>query len=162
MKLLALLILGLWLTPVQGQDSTTATYINNIVEKISTRIGTDHLVKADTVIYEEEGGSAEPLRISTTYHVDPATGKVDKIREQSRYRHWTTIIEIYYYHEKPIRLTSSKWNKTLVVLDFDVYYFHDSAVHFTRRDATGGKPDGHMFLKWSYDLLREYRAKGRR
>jgi hypothetical protein len=153
--LLILALAGAFPGSVAGQDSTTAAYINTVVERIDTRLlSLDKIVK-DTVIYEEleEGKRSDPLRIRTETFYNSSSKQVEKIVERSRYRTWVTELDVYFLSEKPIRMTSTKWNSEKIIVDFDLYYMQDNFVFCSKRDASKSRPDADFFLKWCYDLL---------
>lgn len=157
-KLLLILSTALCGANVYAQDSTTALYINTVVARLEENLGQCQIIKKDTVLYEEDSSNATALKIRITSWIDPRNNQIVKMSENSRYRQWTTVLDVYFQEERPIRLTSTKWDGTKVILDFDLYYIHDNSVFCTKREFKKGKPDADFFLKWSYELLADGRS----
>jgi hypothetical protein len=156
-----LFILSILLVKICGaQDSTTAVYINDLVQKIEARISTDIMEKKDTSIFDE-GDSLQRgafLTVHTEFFTNPQTMMLDKIVEKSLYKKTSTELTIYFYGDQAIRFTNKQWEGSTVQFDFDIYYMSDNTVYVRKRSNFNGTPDGNIFLKWCYQLRSEYFA----
>lgn len=157
MKLFLFIVLVLRATVIHGQDSTASVYINELVGKIEGRLATDILEKSDTTIYDDSLQTGEPLIIHTDFYTDPRTLMLDKIFERSLYRKISTEMTVYFSSNQPVLFTNKQWNGSQVKVDFDIYYMNDQSVHFIRRQLAGSI-NGGEYLKWCYELKREYDA----
>ena len=141
-----------------GQDSTTAVYIDDVIQKIESRISTAIVETKDTSIFDE-GDSLQRgpfLTVHTEYFTDPQSMLLDKIVEKSLYKKTTTELTIYFQGNQPIRFTNRQWQGSTLNVDFDVYYMNDNTVFMLKRNGVKGTPDGDMFLKWCYQLRSQY------
>ena len=140
------------------QDSLTADYINQVVEKVEKNLQFFVLDKKDTLIYEFHDSLKKgiPLSVRTEYYFNKHTDHMEKIVERTRYKTLVTELTVYYLLGQPIRFTSTQWDGSRIKVDFDVFYMNDNYLHFIKRKGEKGKPDGDEFLKWCYDLLRSY------
>jgi hypothetical protein len=139
-----------------GQDSTTAVYINEVVQKIEGRLSTDIMEKKDTTIFDDTLQKGSFLTIHTEFYTDPQTMLLDKIVEKSLYKKTSTEITIYFLGNQPVRMTNKQWEGSTVRFDFDIYYMTDNAVYTVKRNNLKGSPDAAMFLKWCHQLRSEY------
>jgi len=141
-----------------AQDSTTAVYINEFVQKIEGRISTDIVENKDTTIFDE-GDSLKRgpfLTVHTEFFTDPQSMLLDKIVEKSLYKKTTTELTIYFQGNQPIRFTNRQWQGSTLSVDFDIYYMNDNTVFMMKRNNIKGIPDGDMYLKWCYQLRSQY------
>jgi hypothetical protein len=161
MRKLLLLPLVMYGMGSQGQDSLTAGYINNIVEKIEANLQSFIMEKKDTLIYEPDDSLKRGpyLSVRTEYYFNPVTDHMEKIVERTRFRTLVTEITVYYLLGQPIRFTSAQFDGSRLAMDFDVFYMNGNAVYFIKRKGKKGKPDGDEFLKWCYDLLHSYETE---
>ena len=141
-----------------GQDSTTAVYINGAVQKIESRLASDIMEKKDTSIFDD-GDTLQTgafLSVHTEFYTDPQTMLLDKIVEKSLYKKTSTELTIYFLGNQPILFTNKQWQGSTLKYDFDIYYMNDKSVFTTKRSHLSGTPDGEAYLKWCYDLRKEY------
>lgn len=141
-----------------GQDSTTAIYINELVQKIESRLSTEIVETRDTSIYDE-GDSLQKgpaLTVHTEFYTNPQTMLLDKIVEKSLYKKTTTELTIYFLSNQPVRFTNRQWEGSALNVDFDIYYMNDNTVYVTKRNSLKGAPNGDIFLKWCYQLRTQY------
>jgi hypothetical protein len=141
-----------------GQDSTTAVYINDLVQKIEGRLTTEIVETRDTTIFDEDDSLQKKafLTVHTEYFTDPQTMQLDKIIEKSVYKKTTTELTIYFQGNQPIRFTNKQWAGNAINIDFDIYYMNDNTVFVTKRNNLRGTPQGDVFLKWCYQLRSQY------
>jgi hypothetical protein len=141
-----------------GQDSTTAVYINDAVKKIEARLSTDIMEKKDTSIFDAwdtlQRGAF--LSVHTEFFTDPATMLLDKIVEKSLYKKTTTELTVYFLGNQPILFSNKQWEGSTVRYDFAIYYMSDNPVFIVKRKQLSGTPDSDSYLKWCYDLRKEY------
>ena len=141
-----------------AQDSATAVYINEFVQKIESRISTDIVENKDTTIFDD-GDSLQRgpfLSVHTEFFTDPQSMLLDKIVEKSLYKKTTTELTIYFQGNQPIRFTNRQWQGGTLSVDFDIYYMNDNTVFMMKRNNIKGIPDGDMYLKWCYQLRSQY------
>ena len=141
-----------------GQDSTTAIYISDAIQKIEGRISTDIMEQKDTSIFDD-GDSLQKaafLSVHTEFYTDPKTMLLDKIVEKSLYKKTTTELTIYFLGNNPIQFSNKQWEGSTVRYDFTIYYMSDTPVFIKKGNQITGTPDGDAYLKWCYDLRREY------
>jgi hypothetical protein len=139
-----------------GQDPTTAVYINEVVQKIESRLSADIMEKKDTTIFDDTLQIGSFLTVHTEFYTDPQTMLLDKIVEKSLYKKTSTEITIYFSGNQPVRMTNKQWEGSVVRFDFDIYYMSDNAVFTVKRNNLKGSPDAAMFLKWCHQLRSEY------
>lgn len=141
-----------------GQDSTTAVYINDLIQKIEGKLSTEIVETKDTSIYDEGDslGTGPALTVHTAFYTNPKTMLLDKIVEKSLYKKTTTELTIYFKGNQPIRFTNRQWEGSNLRIDFDIFYMNDNVVYTTKRINLNGTPDGSSFLKWCYQLRTEY------
>jgi hypothetical protein len=139
-----------------AQDSTTAVYINEVVQKIESRLFTDIMEKKDTVIFDDTLQKGTFLTVHTEFYTDPKTMLLDKIVEKSLYKTTSTEITVYFLGNQPIRVTNKQWEGSTVRFDFDIYYMTDKPVYVVKRNNLKGSPDATLFLKWCHELRSEY------
>ena len=141
-----------------GQDSTAAVYINDVIQKIESRLLTEIVETKDTTIYDEGDslGTGPALTVHTQFYTNPQSMLLDKIVEKSLYKKTTTELIIYFQGNQPIRFTNHQWEGGNLRTDFDIFYMNDNAVYVTKRSNLKGTPDGSTFLKWCYQLRTEY------
>lgn len=158
MRILLLIAITLLAKISSGQDSTTAVYINDLVQKIESRLGTEIVETRDTTIFDEDDSLQKKafLTVHTEYFTDPQTMQLDKIIEKSIYKKTTTELTIYFQGNQPIRFTNKQWQGNAVSIDFDIYYKNDNTVFVTKRNNLKGTPQGDVFLKWCYQLRSQY------
>lgn len=141
-----------------AQDSTTAIYINEAVQKIKARLSTDIMEKKDTSIFDE-GDTLQKgafLAVHTEFYTDPQTMLLDKIVEKSLYKKTSTEITVYFLGNQPVQVTNKQWEGSEVRFDFDIYYMSDKPVYVVKRNNLKGSPDENMFLRWCHQLRSEY------
>lgn len=141
-----------------GQDSTTAIYISDAIQKIEGRISTDIMEQKDTSIFDD-GDSLQKgafLSVHTEFYTDPKTMLLDKIVEKSLYKKTITELTIYFLGNNPIQFSNKQWEGSTVRYDFTIYYMSDTPVFIKKGTQITGTPDGDAYLKWCYDLRREY------
>lgn len=141
-----------------GQDSTAAVYINEAIQKIEGRIATDIMEHKDTSIFDD-GDSLQRgpfLSVHTEFYTDPQTMLLDKIVEKSLYKKTSTLLVIYFLGNQPILFANKQWQGSSLRYDFDIYYMNDNPVFIVKRNELKGAPDGAAYLKWCYDLRKEY------
>jgi hypothetical protein len=141
-----------------GQDSTAAVYVNEAVQKVEARLSTDIMEKKDTSIFDD-GDSLQKgpmLAVHTEFYTNPKTMLLDKIVERSLYKKTSTELTVYFMSNQPIRFTNKQWDGSKVRFDFDIYYMNDNPVYTIKRNELKGNPDGDVYLKWCYDLRKEY------
>jgi hypothetical protein len=141
-----------------GQDSTTAVYINDAVQKIETRLLTDIMEKKDTSIFDD-GDSLQKgafLSVHTEFYTDPQTMLLDKIVERSLYKKTSTELTIYFLGNQPIMFSNKQWEGSNVRYDFSIYYMIDNPVFIAKRSQLNGTPDSDSYLRWCYELRKEY------
>jgi hypothetical protein len=156
MRILLFVILTLSAKISFGQDSTTAVYINEVVQKIESRLSADIMEKKDTTIFDDTLQIGSFLTVHTEFYTDPQTMLLDKIVEKSLYKKTSTEITIYFSGNQPVRMTNKQWEGSIVRFDFDIYYMSDNAVFTVKRNNLKGSPDAAMFLKWCHQLRSEY------
>lgn len=139
-----------------GQDSTTAVYINEQVQKIEGRLSSDIMEKKDTVIFDDTLQKGAFLTVHTEFYTDPKTMLLDKIVEKSLYKKTSTEITVYFLGNQPVRMTNKQVEGGSVRYDFDIYYMSDKPVYTVKRNNLKGSPDAAMFLKWCHELRNEY------
>jgi len=142
----------------RAQDSVTAVYINEVVQKIEARLSNSIVEVKDTTIFDD-GDSLQRgafLTIHTEFFTDPQSMLLNKIVEKSLYKKTTTELTIYFQGNQPIRFTNRQWEGSTLSVDFDIYYMNDNIVFTTKRNELRGMPDGDMFLKWCYQLRSQY------
>lgn len=141
-----------------GQDSTTAIYIDEIVQKIEARILNDIVETKDTLIYDDENnpGKDQYLTIRTHFYTNPQTMQLDKIVEKSTYKEIITEITVYFFGNQPVLFTNKQSDNNTVKFDFDIYYMNDKSVYCVKRNNLRGTPDGDTYLKWCRELQRDY------
>ena len=154
-----LIVLAILLSNIcSGQDSTTAVYINEVVQKIESRLSNAIVEVRDTTIFDE-GDSLQRgafLTVHTEFFTDPESMLLDKIVEKSMYKRTTTELTVYFQGNQPIRFTNKQWQGSTLNVDFDIYYMNNNTVFMTKRNDLRGMPDGDMFLKWCYQLRSQY------
>lgn len=141
-----------------GQDSTTAVYINDAIKKIEARLLTDIMEYKDTSIFDD-GDSLQKgafLSVHTEFYTDPQTMLLDKIIEKSLYNKTSTELTVYFLGNQPILFSNRQWEASMVRYDFAIYYMNGNPVFITKRSELNGTPDGDSYLKWCYDLRKEY------
>ena len=156
MRILLFVILTLSAKISFGQDSTTAVYINEVVQKIESRLSADIMEKKDTTIFDDTLQIGSFLTVHTEFYTDPQTMLLDKIVEKSLYKKTSTEITIYFSGNQPVRMTNKQWEGSIVRFDFDIYYMSDNAVFTVKRNNLKDSPDAAMFLKWCHQLRSEY------
>jgi hypothetical protein len=141
-----------------GQDSTTAVYINDAVQKIEARLSADIMEKKDTSIFDD-GDSLQTgafLSVHTEFYTDPQTMLLDKIVEKSLYKKTTTELTIYFMGNQPILFSNKQWDGGTLRYDFAIYYMSNKPVFIAKGKQLSGTPDSDAYLKWCYDLRKEY------
>jgi hypothetical protein len=141
-----------------SQDSTAAVYINEVIQKIEARLSTDIMEKEDSSIFDE-GDSLQRgsfLSVHTEFYTDPKTMLLDKIVEKSLYKKTTTELTVYFQGNQPVFFSNKQWQGSTTHYDFDIYYMSDNPVFVIKRSHLNGTPDGTAYLKWCYDLRKEY------
>lgn len=156
MRTLLFILLILFVKLCPAQDSTTAVYINEVIQKIEGRLPTDIMEKKDTAIFDAPLQQGPQLTIHTEFYTDPKTMLLDKIVEKSLYKKVSTEITIYFLGNQPIRFTNKQWEGSDVRFDFDIYYMSDNPVFVVKRNNLQGSPDAALFLKWCHELKNEY------
>lgn len=158
MRILLFITFSLFAKVSCGQDSTTAVYINETVQKIERRIATDILEKKDTFLFDEGDTLRRGiyLTVHTEFYTDPQTMLLDKIVEKSEFKKTNTEIIVYFLGNQPIRVTNKQWEGGSVRYDFDIYYMSDKPVYVVKRNNLKGSPDTGMFLKWCHELRSDY------
>jgi hypothetical protein len=139
-------------------DSTAALYINELAQKIEGRLKTDIMEQKDTLIYDD-GDSLQTglaLTVHTEFYTNPETMLLDKIVEKSLYKNTSTELIIYFLSNQPVLFTNKQWDGSTVRVDFDIYYMNDNAVYVVKRNQLKGTPDGDAYLKWCYQLRKQY------
>ena len=81
---------------------------------------------------------------------------VPEIVEKSLYKKTSTELTVYFMGNQPIRFTNKQWQGSTLSVDFDIYYMNANTVFLTKRNNVKGTPDGNMFLKWCYELQKQY------
>lgn len=143
-----------------GQDSAAAVYINEAVQKIEGRLATDIMEHKDTSIIDD-GDSLQKgpfLAVHTEFYTDPQTMLLDKIVEKSLYQKTSTLLVVYFLGNQPILFANRQWQGNILRYDFDIYYMNDNPVFTVKRNELKGRPDGIAYLRWCYDLRKEYFA----
>jgi hypothetical protein len=160
MRILLFISVALLAKICNGQDSTAAVYINDLVQKIEARISTEIVETKDTSIYDEGDslGTGPALTVHTEFYTNPQNMLLDKIVEKSLYKKTSTELIIYFQGNQPVRFTNRQWEGSNLHTDFDIYYMNDNAVYTVKRNNLKGTPDGSSFLKWCYQLRTEYFA----
>jgi hypothetical protein len=158
MRILLLIMLICVTVASHAQDSTTAVYINGIIQKIESRLSTDIVEIKDTSIYDagDSLGTGPALTVHTAFYTNPQTMLLDKIVEKSLYKKISTELTIYFLGNKPVRFTNRQWEESAAKIDFDIYYMNDNSVYCVKRNELKGSPDGDAYLKWCYQLQKEY------
>lgn len=156
MRALLLITSFLLINVCCGQDSTTAVYINEAVQKIERRLANAIVETKDTTIFDDSLQKGPFLTIHTEFYTDPQSMFLDKIVEKSLYKKTTTELTIYFLGNQPIRFTNRQWQGSTLSVDFDIYYMNDHSVFVTKRGNLNGMPDCNMFLKWCYQLRSQY------
>lgn len=141
-----------------GQDSTAAAYINDVIQKIESRLSAEIVETKDTTIFDEDDvrQTGPALTVHTEFYTNPQTMLLDKIVERSLYKKTSTELTIFFSNNQPVRFTNKQWEGSAVRFDFDIYYINNSPVHVCKRNALKTNPDGDAYLKWCYDLRKEY------
>lgn len=158
MRILVLVMIILLTKNCCSQDSVAAVYIHEAVQKIEARLSTDIMEHRDTSIFDD-GDSLQTgafLSVHTEFYTNPLTMLVDKIVEKSLYKKTSTELTIYFQSNQPILFSNKQWQGSAVRYDFDIYYMNDNPVFVVKRNQLKGTPDGDAYLKWCYDLRREY------
>ena len=158
MRILFVLMMTLLAKICDAQDSTAAIYINEVVQKIESRVSNDIMEKKDTSIFDD-GDSLQKgsmLSVHTEFFTDPQTMLLDKIVERSLYQKTSTELVIYFLGNQPIRFTNRQWDGSILRMDFDIYFMSDNPVFTVKRSEIKGSPDGSAYLKWCYELRKEY------
>lgn len=158
MRVLLILLIVLSGNMCCGQDSTTAVYINEVIQKIERRLSQAIVEVKDSTIFDETDSLRRGafLTVHTEFFTDPQSMLLDKIVEKSLYKKTTTELVIYFQGNQPIRFTNRQWQGSTLSVDFDIYYMNDNTVFMTKRNELRGMPDGDMFLKWAYQLRSQY------
>jgi|GEM_PF-5848552 len=158
MRVLLVLTIILLSNVCCGQDSTTAVYINEVIQKIERRLSQAIVEVKDTSIFDESDSLQRGafLTVHTEFFTDPQSMLLDKIVEKSLYKKTTTELVIYFQGNQPIRFTNRQWQGSTLSVDFDIYYMNDNTVFMTKRNDLRGMPDSDMFLKWCYQLRSQY------
>ena len=141
-----------------GQDSTAAVYIHEVVQRIDARITTDIMEHKDTSIFDDDDSLQKGafLTVHTEFYINPQTTFLDKIVERSLYKKTSTELIIYFLSNQPILFSNKQWQESTVRYDFDIYYMNDNPVFIIKHNQSKGTPDGGAYLKWCYDLRKEY------
>jgi len=158
MRTLFIILFSFLANEFYGQDSTTAVYINDLVKKIESRLATDILEKKDTSIYDE-GDSLQTgiaLTVHTEFYTDSKTMLLDKIVEKSLYKKYSTELTVYFQGNQPVLFCNKQWEGSNAKVDFDIYYMNGNTVNYVKRTELKGVPDGDEYLKWCYQLRKEY------
>jgi len=158
MRILLIILFSLLTKEFYGQDSTTSVYINDLVKKIESRLSLDILEKKDTSIYDEADTlqTGNPLIVHTEFFTDSKTLLLDKIVEKSLYRKYSTELTVYFQGNQPVLFCNKQWDGSSVRVDFDIYYMNGNTVNYVKRTNLKGVPDGDQYLKWCYQLRKEY------
>jgi len=158
MRILLFVLLGLFAENCYCQDSTAATYIHQLIQKIEGRITTDILERKDTTIFDNGDSLYKGpfLTVRTEFYTDPQTMQLDKVVERSLYRKVSTELTVYFFGDQPICFTNKQWEDKTIRMDFDVYYKNDNSVFTVKRTGLKGIPDGKTYLKWCYEFKTEY------
>jgi hypothetical protein len=156
MRILLFIVLTLLSKISFGQDSTTAVYINEVVQKIEGRLSSDIMEKKDTAIFDDTLQKGAFLTVHTEFYTDPKTMLLDKIVEKSLYKKTSTELTVYFLGNQPVRMTNKQIEGGLIRYDFDIYYMSDKPVYTVKRNNLKGSPDAAMFLKWCQELRNEY------
>lgn len=156
MRILLFIVLILLSKISFGQDSTTAVYINEMIQKIEGRLSTDIMEKKDTVIFDDPLKKGSYLTVHTEFYTNPQTMLLDKIVEKSLYKKTSTEITVYFLGNQPVRMTNKQLEGGLIRFDFDIYYMSDKPVYTVKKNDFKGSPDADMFLKWCHELRSEY------
>jgi len=158
MRILLLTTIVLLANICYGQDSTTAVYINEVVQKIEARLSTDIMEHKDTSIFDDNDSlqTGPFLTVHTEFYTNPQTMLLDKIVERSLYKKTSTELTIYFLSNQPVLFTNKQWEGSSVRYDFDIYYMNDNPVFTVKRNQLKGTPDSDAYLKWCYDLRRQY------
>lgn len=158
MRILLLTLIILSAKNCCGQDSTSAVYINEVIQKIEARLTTDIMEHKDTSIFDD-GDTLQKrafLSIHTEFYTDPQTMLLDKIVEKSLYKKTSTQLTVYFQGNQPILFANKQWEGSSVRYDFAIYYKNDNPVFIAKRSKLNGLPDSNAYLKWCYDLRKEY------
>jgi hypothetical protein len=158
MRILLIILMILLAKICCSQDSTAAVYINEVIQKIEARLSTDIMEKEDSSIFDE-GDSLQRgafLSVHTEFYTDPKTMLLDKIVEKSLYKKTTTELTVYFQGNQPVFFSNKQWQGSATHYDFDIYYMNDNPVFVIKRSHSNGIPDGSAYLKWCYDLRKEY------
>ena len=141
-----------------GQDSTTAIYIDDLVHKIEARLSADIVETKDTTVYDEGDtlGKGQFLTVHTQFYTNPQSMQLDKIVEKSMYKKVATELTVYFFGDQPVRFTNRQWDANTLKFDFDIYYMNGKSVYFVKRNDLKGSPDSDMYLKWCYELRKDY------
>ena len=158
MRILLIILFSLLAKEFFGQDSTTSAYINDLVKNIESRLSTDILEKKDTSIYDDGDTlqTGNPLIVHTEFFTDSKTMLLDKIVEKSLYKKYSTELTVYFQGNQPVLFCNRQWEGSNVKIDFDVYYMNGNTVNFVKKTAFKGVPDGDEYLKWCYQLRKQY------
>ena len=81
---------------------------------------------------------------------------LDKIVEKSLYKKYSTELTVYFQGNQPVLFCNRQWEGSNVKIDFDVYYMNGNTVNFVKKTAFKGVPDGDEYLKWCYQLRKQY------
>ena len=130
MRVLLVLTIILLSNVCCGQDSTTAVYINEVIQKIERRLSQAIVEVKDTSIFDESDSLQRGafLTVHTEFFTDPQSMLLDKIVEKSLYKKTTTELVIYFQGNQPIRFTNRQWHGSTLSVDFDIYYMNGSFV----------------------------------
>jgi hypothetical protein len=141
-----------------SQDSTAAVYIIDAVQKIETRIATDIMEHKDTSIFDDNDSLQRGafLSVHTEFYINPQAMLLDKIVEKSLYKKTSTELTVYFLGNQPVLFSNKQWQGSAVRYDFDIYYMNDNPVFTVKHNQLKGTPDGDVYLKWCYDLRKEY------
>lgn len=158
MRILLIILFTLLTQEFYGQDSTTSVYINDLVKKIESRLSLDILEKKDTSIYDDGDSlqTGNPLIVHTEFFTDSKTLLLDKIVEKSLYRKYSTELTVYFQANQPVLFCNKQWDGGNVRVDFDIYYMNGNSVNYVKRTELKGIPDCDQYLKWCYQLRKEY------
>jgi hypothetical protein len=158
MKVLLFIMIVLATKFCPAQDSATAVYINETVRKIEAGVAGDIFEKKDTSIYDDNDSlqTGPALTVHTEFYTNPQTMLLDKIVEKSLYKKISTELIVYFLNNQPVLFTNRQWNGSAVHYDFDIYYMNGNTVFVVKRNQLAGTPDGDAYLKWCYDLRKEY------
>lgn len=158
MRILLLTLIILATKICCGQDSTSAVYINGVIQKIEAQLSTDIMEHKDTSVFDDGDslGKGPALTVHTEFYTDPQTMLLDKIVEKSLYKKTSTELTIYFQGNQPILFSNKQWEGSVVRYDFAIYYKNDNPVFIAKRSKLNGTPDSDSYLKWCYDLRKEY------